>query len=82
MWGVYRLWRDSGYAAGAIIDGFTADYFGIRSTIWLVALMTFESGVIVIFRMHETISKKESISVAELKKYSNVLHLDAFYPPK
>lgn len=74
--GVYRLWRDSGYAAGAIIAGFTADYFGIRSAIWLVALMTFVSGVIVIFRMRETISKKESLSVSELKKYSNVLHLD------
>lgn len=62
--GVYRLWRDSGYAAGAIIAGFTADYFGIRSAIWLVALMTFVSGVIVIFRMRETLAKKESLSVS------------------
>lgn len=74
--GVYRLWRDSGYAAGAIIAGFTADYFGIRSAIWLVALMTFVSGVIVIFRMRETLSKKESMTVSELKKYKNILHLD------
>lgn len=53
--GVYRLWRDSGYAAGAIIAGVTADMFGIRSSIWLVAVMTFLSGVVVIQRMTETL---------------------------
>ncbi len=58
--GIYRFWRDSGYAAGAIIAGFTADYFGIRSAIWLVAAITFGSGVIVILRMRETLTQKES----------------------
>lgn len=57
--GVYRLWRDSGYAAGAIIAGFTADYFGLKSAIWLIALMTFISGGVVVFRMRETLAKKE-----------------------
>lgn len=55
--GIYRLWRDSGYAAGAVIAGFTADYFGIRSAIWLVAIMTFASGIVVVFRMRETLVK-------------------------
>ena len=38
--GVYRLWRDAGYAAGAIVAGVTADLLGIDWAIWLVALKT------------------------------------------
>ena len=52
--GVYRLWRDAGYAAGALIAGVTADLFGIRSAIWLVAGVTFLSGVVAALRMGET----------------------------
>jgi MFS family permease len=57
--GVYRLWRDSGYAAGAIIAGLTADYFGLRSAIGLVAFFTFFSGVVVILRMKETLNLRK-----------------------
>ena len=53
--GVYRLWRDLGYAAGALLSGLTADLFGIRSAIWLVAGLTFASGGVVAVRMHETL---------------------------
>lgn len=49
--GVYRLWRDAGYAFGAILAGITADLFGARSAIWAVAVLTFLSGVIVAKRM-------------------------------
>lgn len=59
--GIYRLWRDSGYAVGAIVAGLTADYFGIRSAIWLVAIITLTSGVVVVFRMKETLIKKSNI---------------------
>lgn len=54
--GVYRLWRDSGYAIGALIAGFTADFFGLKSAIWVVALITFISGGIVAVRMKETLA--------------------------
>lgn len=57
--GIYRLWRDSGYAAGAIIAGLTADYFGLRSAIWLVAFFTFLSGIVVVFRMKETLNLRK-----------------------
>ena len=53
--GVYRLWRDFGYAAGALLSGVTADLFGIRAAIWLVAALTFASGTVVAVRMHETL---------------------------
>lgn len=52
--GIYRLWRDSGYAIGAIIAGIVADIFGIQSAIWLIAAVTFVSGTIVVFRQSET----------------------------
>lgn len=52
--GVYRLWRDLGYAVGAVIAGFTADLFGLNSAILLVAGITALSGFVVAFRMKET----------------------------
>jgi len=52
--GVYRFWRDLGYAVGALLAGITADLFGLSAAIWLVAAMTFVSGLIVAFRMSET----------------------------
>lgn len=52
--GIYRLWRDSGYAAGAVIAGLVADSFGLVSSIWLVGFITFLSGLVVLVRMSET----------------------------
>jgi MFS family permease len=52
--GVYRLWRDSGYAIGALVAGLTADLFGLRAAIWFVAAITALSGLIVATRMYET----------------------------
>jgi MFS family permease len=52
--GAYRLWRDLGYAVGALLAGATADALGIRAAIWLVAALTFASGLAVAFRMRET----------------------------
>jgi MFS family permease len=52
--GVYRLWRDLGYAIGALIAGATADALGLDAAIWLVAAITFASGLVVAIRMRET----------------------------
>jgi len=54
--GVYRLWRDLGYAMGALVAGITADLFGLTSAMWVVAALTFLSGAIVAMRMSETAS--------------------------
>ncbi len=54
--GIYRLWRDLGYAVGALLSGVTADLFGLSAAVWLVAAMTFVSGSVVAFRMHETLN--------------------------
>ena len=56
--GVYRFWRDCGYAVGAIVAGLTAEFFGFREAVWLVAGITFFSGLVVSFRQSETLKKK------------------------
>jgi MFS family permease len=52
--GVYRLWRDLGYAIGALLAGVTADALGLPAAMWGVAALTFASGVVVAVRMAET----------------------------
>lgn len=52
--GVYRLWRDGGFAVGALLAGALADAFDIGVAIWAVAALTALSGVVVIVRMEET----------------------------
>ncbi|GAB3751439.1 MFS transporter [Lysobacter olei] len=56
--GIYRLWRDLGYAVGAILAGVTADLFGLRAAVYLVALITFASGTVVAVRMRETLGAR------------------------
>jgi MFS family permease len=53
--GVYRLWRDLGYAIGALVAGVTADAFGLAAAIWVVAALTLLSGVVAALRMSETL---------------------------
>jgi MFS family permease len=53
--GIYRLWRDSGYAVGALLAGALADLFGMAWSIGAVALLTFASGLLVVVRMPETL---------------------------
>ncbi len=52
--GVYRLWRDAGFAIGALLAGIVADAFGLEAAIWTVAAITAMSGVVVAIRMYET----------------------------
>jgi MFS family permease len=52
--GIYRLWRDSGYAFGALMAGIVAEFFGQNWAIGFIAGLTFFSGVIVAIRMRET----------------------------
>lgn len=56
--GVYRLWRDLGYAFGAIIAGVVADAFGLTTAVYVVATITFLSGMVVAARMSETLHRK------------------------
>ena len=52
--GVYRLWRDGGFAVGALLAGVLADAYGIPTATWVVAGLTAASGLVVALRMYET----------------------------
>jgi MFS family permease len=52
--GVYRLWRDGGFAVGALLAGVLADAYGIRTATAVVAVLTAASGLLAWARMYET----------------------------
>ncbi|MGH7686250.1 MAG: MFS transporter [Candidatus Dormibacteria bacterium] len=52
--GTYRFWRDSGFAAGALLAGAVADALGLAAAVWVVAGITAASGLVVALRMYET----------------------------
>jgi MFS family permease len=60
--GVYRLWRDSGYAAGALIAGLLADRWGLEAAILAVAALTLVSGVLAQVRIVEERGRIEALS--------------------
>jgi MFS family permease len=62
--GVYRLWRDGGYAFGALIAGIVADLLGVPWAIAGIAALTFASGLVVLARMYETLPRKRLENVA------------------
>jgi len=61
--GTFRLWRDLGYAFGALISGITADLFGVEYAIFLIGGLTIISSLIIKIRMPEQIkTDKEAIT--------------------
>ena len=74
--GVYRLWRDSGYAIGAILAGILADAFGTRQAIAAVGGLTVFTGLLVALVMRETLVHRNSpinslLSVIGAKRHSS-----------
>lgn len=84
--GVYRLWRDLGYAFGALLAGIVADALGLPAAMWIVAALTFGSGAIVAVRMRETLKRAPAaasatcVEPAELDRMSNVVVVDVRSP--
>lgn len=52
--GIYRLWRDGGFAVGALLAGILADAYGIPVAVAVVAALTGASGILVAVRMRGT----------------------------
>jgi len=50
--GIFRLWRDLGYAIGALLTGIIADSFGLNGAIWTIAFLTFLSSLVIRIRMN------------------------------
>ena len=57
--GVFRLWRDLGYAFGAILTGIIADLLNINSAIIVIAVLTFISAIIIKVRMTDNRKTKQ-----------------------
>lgn len=60
--GVYRFWRDSGYAFGALFAGLITDLLDVNWGIGLVALLPLSAGILALFRLKETLPAFSSIS--------------------
>jgi MFS family permease len=60
--GVYRLWRDGGYAIGALLAGIVADALGLRWAIGAVGALTLVSGVVVAAVMTETLNARRLLA--------------------
>jgi hypothetical protein len=51
--GVYRLWRDAGFAIGALVAGLIADLASLVAAVWVIAALTAASGLVAV-RLYET----------------------------
>ena len=66
--GIYRLWRDSGYAVGAIVAGVIADAAGFPAAIVTVAALTGVSGLVVALRMRETVPNFHRLQIEAARR--------------
>lgn len=55
--GIYRVWRDLGYAVGALLGGVVADLWSLRAAVWVAAGVSIVSALVVAFRMYETLHR-------------------------
>ena len=62
--GVYRMWRDSGYAFGALLIGLISDTIGFKYGFYFTAVVMFVSGVIVALYMYETAPSRRKVAPA------------------
>ncbi len=64
--GVYRLWRDSGYAFGALLGGLLSDMFSIQIAVLIIAVLTVFSGLVTAIYLPETVRLSGvSVTVSE-----------------
>ncbi|WP_432169557.1 hypothetical protein [Streptomyces sp. 1222.5] len=52
--GGYRLWRDGGFAVGALLAGALADAYGLTGAVWALAVLSAAAGVVVAERTYGT----------------------------
>ncbi|WP_139004024.1 MFS transporter [Arthrobacter crystallopoietes] len=53
--GIYRVWRDLGYAVGAVLGGVIADWLGLHAAVWAAAALSAATAAVVAARMYETL---------------------------
>ena len=72
--GVYRLWRDGGYAVGALTAGLLADAFGIPLAMAAIGGLTFLSGALVATVMVETLPARRTAAASDRREEREVRH--------
>ena len=65
--GVYRVWRDLGYAVGAILGGVVADAAGLHAAVWTAAALSAATATAVAARMYETHAKRAPVERLPLR---------------
>jgi ubiquinone/menaquinone biosynthesis C-methylase UbiE len=80
--GVYRLWRDSGYAVGALIAGITADLVGLRGAVLTVAVLTAASGLFAARLLTETHTSGETTMARTKVSHSLFARFYAWASPR
>jgi MFS family permease len=68
--GVFRLWRDLGYAVGALLTGILADSLGINWAVGFIGFLTILSAIIILIRMQSN----KSITKSQFKKRSRIIN--------
>ena len=61
--GIFRMWRDLGYAVGALLTGLIADFFGMAEALFVIVLLTLLSSLIIQFRMYCEIEGRKRLSL-------------------
>jgi len=59
--GIYRVWRDLGYTAGALLGGLVADATSLTSAVWVAAGLSAAAGTVVLVRLGETHPEKRPV---------------------
>jgi MFS family permease len=72
--GVYRFWRDIGYAVGAVMSGMVAGALGMIWAVHIAGIVTFLSGILVSIKMKETLRKKTAASTITIPSISSTTH--------
>jgi MFS family permease len=76
--GIFRLWRDLGYAIGAILTGVIADLLNIQASILFIGLLTFVSSIIIQYRMR--CLSKEDLKFLSSRSRKPILHPGSLHP--
>jgi MFS family permease len=76
--GIYRLWRDSGYAWGALVGGALADVFSIQAAVLVIAVLTATSGGIAFFCLPETAPHRGTVQTKSASRMETVTRRTMF----
>ncbi|NDL60654.1 MFS transporter [Phytoactinopolyspora sp. XMNu-373] len=63
--GIYRVWRDLGYAVGALMGGVVADLWELRTAVWVASAISVISALVVAIKMYETHHRPTTSSAPE-----------------